>query len=124
VLRTLDVILTEEQRSELTSISQSRSLPAGYVFRANLILLLSESVPFSGIRNRLKTTTPTIVRWKQRFLKDGIGGLDTAHPGLMWISWFCGHFETTSARKATKSLLVWRAAVLPCTFPVLVSSAA
>ena len=30
----------------------------------------------------------------------------------------------TSSKKATKSRLVWRAAVLPCTRPVLVSSAA
>ena len=34
--------LNEQQKSELTSIAQSRSLPAGYVFRAKLILLLNE----------------------------------------------------------------------------------
>jgi transposase len=66
---------------ELTAISQSRSLPAGYVFRARLILLLSEGLPYSAIRERLATTTPTIIRWKQRFLEAGMDGLDTSHPG-------------------------------------------
>lgn len=37
-----DVVLNEEQRIELSSISQSRSLPAGYVFRARLILMLAD----------------------------------------------------------------------------------
>ena len=73
--------LTGQQKTELTAIAQSRSLPAGYVFRARLILLLAEGVSFSGIRERLKTTTPTIVRWKQRFLSAGMDGLDTSHPG-------------------------------------------
>ena len=39
-----DVLLSEEQRVELSSIAQSRSLPAGYVFRARLILMLAAGV--------------------------------------------------------------------------------
>jgi len=30
-----EVLLTRQQHADLTSIAQSRSLPAGYVFRAN-----------------------------------------------------------------------------------------
>jgi transposase len=73
--------LAEQQKNELTSIAQSRSLPAGYVFRAKLILLLAEGFSFSAIRERLSTTTPTIIRWKQRYLELGLDGLDTNHPG-------------------------------------------
>ena len=73
--------LSDEQRSELTNISQSRSLPAGYVFRARLILMLDEGASFATIRQRLATTNPTIIHWKQRFLAQGIDGLDTNHPG-------------------------------------------
>jgi len=75
------LILTDFQRTELTEIAQSRSLPAGYVFRARLILLLAEGVSFNTIKQRLDTTAPTIVRWKERFLAQGIDGLDTYHPG-------------------------------------------
>lgn len=73
--------LNEQQKSELTSIAQSRSLPAGYVFRAKLILMLNEGASFAAVRERLQTTNPTIIRWKERFLAAGIDGLDTNHPG-------------------------------------------
>src|SRR5215510_3209595 len=76
-----EVFLTGDQRSELNSIAQSRSLPAGYVFRAKLILMLAEGASFSTIKRQLQTTAPTIIRWKQRFLESGLDGLDTYHPG-------------------------------------------
>src|SRR5258705_1565352 len=75
------VVLSEDQQLELCRIAQSRSLPAGYVFRARLILMLAERASFSTIKQRLGTTAPTISRWKQRFLASGIDGLDTSHPG-------------------------------------------
>jgi len=73
--------LTEQQALELTVIAQSRSLPAGYVFRAKLILALAEGWSYQQIKQRLQTTAPTISRWKERFLAAGIDGLDTYHPG-------------------------------------------
>jgi transposase len=66
---------------ELMSIAQSRSLPAGYVMRAKLILLLAEGATFAAIRERLETTNRTIIRWKDRFLAQGLEGLSTSHPG-------------------------------------------
>lgn len=76
-----ELILNASQRDELVAISQSRSLPAGYVFRAKLILMLAEGASFRTIKYKLGTTAPTIVRWKERFLSGGINGLDTYHPG-------------------------------------------
>jgi len=73
--------LSDQQSVELTAIAQSRTLPAGYVFRAKLILMLAEGASFNAIKNRLGTTAPTIIRWKERFLADGMDGLDTYHPG-------------------------------------------
>jgi transposase len=75
------VELNCSQRSELTSIAQSRSLPAGYIFRAKLILMLAEGISFNTIKRRLQTSAPTIIRWMQRFLESGLDRLDTYHPG-------------------------------------------
>ena len=47
------VVLDEEQQLELSRIAQSRSLPAGYVFRARLILMLAEGASFSTIKQRI-----------------------------------------------------------------------
>src|SRR5450756_2444657 len=76
-----ELLLTEQQHSDLSSIAQSRSLLAGYVFRAKLILMLAEGASFNAIKQQLQTTAPTIIRWKQRFRQYGLDGLDTYHPG-------------------------------------------
>ena len=76
-----ELLLTKDQQAQLSSIAQSRSLPAGYVFRAKLILMLADGASFRTIKQRLQTTAPTIIRWKQRFLASGLDGLDTHHPG-------------------------------------------
>src|SRR5579863_6598306 len=75
------VTLSDSQRIELSRITKPRSLPAGYVFRARLILMLAEGLSYSTIKQRMGTTAPTIIRWKQRFVAAGLDGLDTSHPG-------------------------------------------
>ena len=45
-------VITREQREELQSWTQSRSLPAGYVFRARLILALAEGQTLPPDRRR------------------------------------------------------------------------
>jgi len=57
-----EVSLTSDQRSELRGIPQSRSLPAGYVFRAQLILMLAEGASLNTIKRRLRTNAPMITR--------------------------------------------------------------
>src|SRR5579872_6806011 len=73
--------ITDEQRSELKKGAQSRTLPAGDVFRARLILALADGASYSQIMRSLQTTAPTISRWKQRFEEQGMAGLDPRHKG-------------------------------------------
>jgi transposase len=81
-----ELLLTKDQQAQLSSIAQSRSLPAGYVFRAKVILMLADGASFRTIKQQLQTTAPTIIRWKQRFLACGLDGLDTHHPGqTAWV---------------------------------------
>jgi transposase len=75
------VSLTEEQRKELTGWAHSRTLPAGDVFRARLILALADGMTYEAIKASLQTTAPTISRWKQRFEESGIEGLEPQHKG-------------------------------------------
>src|SRR5712692_6651338 len=73
--------VTDEQRVELVKWAQSRTLPAGDVFRARLILALADGATYVEIMRSLRTTVRTISRWKQRFEQDGIAGLDPRHKG-------------------------------------------
>lgn len=76
------ITLTIEERGELEQMTQSRTLPVGDVFRARLILMLADAVPYRTIQERLDTTAPTIARWKERFLKERVAGLlEIRHPG-------------------------------------------
>jgi transposase len=73
--------LTEQEREELTHWAQSRTLPAGDVFRARVILALADGESYSSIGRRLQTSRPTVARWKARFEKLGIPGLEPQHKG-------------------------------------------
>ena len=75
------IVLSADPAAHTEAHSPFRSLPAGYVSRARLILMLAEGASFRTIKQRLGTTSPTIIRWKQRFLAAGLDGLDTGHPG-------------------------------------------
>ena len=73
--------LTLEQREDLQRWAQSRTLPAGDVFRARLILALADGTTYREIARGLKTSLPTIARWKMRFERDGLAGLEGRHLG-------------------------------------------
>ena len=73
--------LTAEQRQELQRWAQSRTLPAGDVFRARLLLALAEGRTYREIAHSMKTSTPTVARWKMRFEQDGMAGLEGRHRG-------------------------------------------
>lgn len=73
--------LTNEEREELKRWSNSRTLPAGDVFKARLILALADGVSYSRIEAELKTSRPTIARWRARFEEGRIAGLEGRHIG-------------------------------------------
>ena len=76
------ITLTPQERIELEQMTQSRTLPAGDVFRTRLILMLADGLPYRTIQQRLDTTAPTISRWRHRFLKQRVAGLlEIRHPG-------------------------------------------
>jgi transposase len=73
--------LTAEQKLELQRWAQSRTLPAGDVFRARLLLALAEGITYREIARSMKTSTPTVARWKVRFEQHGMAGLEGRHRG-------------------------------------------
>ena len=73
--------LNGEEREELTRWSRSRTLPAGDVFKARVVLALADGLSYSQIEAELKTSRPTIARWKARFEKERIAGLEGRHLG-------------------------------------------
>ncbi len=63
-------------------MTQSRTLPAGDVMRARMMLLLVKGASYQEIMKLLDTTAPTISRWKNRFVRHRVAGLmEERHPG-------------------------------------------
>jgi transposase len=73
--------LKSAQRSELEEIARSQSLPAGFVTRAKIVLLLADGFSYQAVARKLDTSAPTVAKWKKRFLEHGLDGLETHRPG-------------------------------------------
>jgi transposase len=73
--------VTEEQREELERWAQSRTLPAGDVSRARLILALVDVWSYREIERKLGASAPTVSLWKSRFEQFGIAGRQGQHKG-------------------------------------------
>src|SRR5258708_29345685 len=75
------VQLTASEEKELISRARSRTLPAGEVRRARLLLMLGEGKSYQMIQAELPCDATFIVRWKQRLLQDRLAGLVARHRG-------------------------------------------
>jgi transposase len=73
--------ISKEQREELGRWAQSRTLAAGDVFRARLILALANGLSYREIERKLGASAPTVSKWKSRFENAGIAGLEGKHQG-------------------------------------------
>jgi putative transposase len=77
-----ELVLTAEQRAQLESLASSRSLPAGLVMRARIVLLSAAGKTNQQIARELRASNATVGKWRQRFLDNDVTGLhDELRPG-------------------------------------------
>src|SRR6201993_3361457 len=77
------VILTEEQRRTLQQWARGRSLPSRQVERARVVLLAAAGKQDLEIAAEVGISNQKAARWRKRFLKLGLSGLekDAPRPG-------------------------------------------
>src|SRR5512139_1897452 len=76
------LVLSEETRNELETLSRSRSLPHALVRRAHIILLASEEISHEDIGRKVGLSRAMVGMWRKRFLQQGLMGLyDEQRPG-------------------------------------------
>jgi putative transposase len=69
-------------REQLEGLANSRSLPAGLVKRARIVLLSADGMTNQHIARRLGMANATVGKWRRRFVEHGIMGLhDELRPG-------------------------------------------
>jgi transposase len=70
--------LAAAERSELEAMARSRTLAAGLVQRARVILALADGEPYATLCSRLELSTTTVTRWRKRFEARRLQGLHDA----------------------------------------------
>ena len=79
-LKALEV--SQGAREELQSVVRSRSLPAGLVRRAEIVLLCADGLDNQAVAERVRTSRQTVGKWRERFRTQGLMGLyDERKPG-------------------------------------------
>jgi putative transposase len=90
-----ELVLTDEERKQLTSYARSRSIPAALSARARIIVSSADGEANSGIAERIGLTKATVGKWRARASSSG------ASPGSMTM--FGGASLARSMTSASRS---------------------
>ena len=77
-----DIVLTGKEREELERRANKYTLPYFMVARAKMILFAQQGLSNDEIADRLSTRREIVSRWRKRFFKKRLAGLEDAErPG-------------------------------------------
>lgn len=77
-----ELVLTENEAVQLSTLASSRSLPHALVARAKVVLWSAEGLSNKEIAGRLEWTSGTVGKWRRRFVERRVSGLyDELRPG-------------------------------------------
>jgi transposase len=75
------IALTADERRTLESWVAARTTPQRIAFRARIILLAATGASNRRIAHEVRTSRPTVILWRQRFLEGGSTALTEDAPG-------------------------------------------
>ena len=76
------VVLTDDQREQMTALSQSTSMPYALVQRARIVLACAQGLTNCAVAQRLAVSPSAVGKWRRRFVERGVQGLhDELRPG-------------------------------------------
>lgn len=77
-----EVKMSNEEREQLESWTNARSMPQGIAARMQIVLLAAQGMNSKAIAKKLKLSQTTVGKWRKRFIGKGIEGLhDELRPG-------------------------------------------
>ena len=76
------ITVTPNAGQQLESMVRSHSLAQGLVRRARIVLLAADGMTNTDVAQQLGLSKPTVGKWRQRFIEQGLKGLyDELRPG-------------------------------------------
>jgi len=77
-----ELVLSADERAQLSTFARSRALPAALSQRARIVLACAGGDANSVVARRFELTNATVGKWRSRFVKHRIAGLyDEIRPG-------------------------------------------
>ena len=70
------IVLSAEERSHLEALSRRYTAPYRDVVRAKIVLLAADGWENKAIAERLDTPRRIVRKWRQRYLEEGVAGLE------------------------------------------------
>ena len=67
--------LTQAQRAELEKVARSRRTAQAVAQRARIVLLTAQGVGPAAIGEQLGVSQPTVRKWRERYVEQGLAGL-------------------------------------------------
>jgi transposase len=67
--------VSEDTKKYLKKIANAQKTEKRVVFRANIILLSSKGLMVKDIASKLNTSKVTVIKWRNRFIANGINGI-------------------------------------------------
>ena len=77
------IVLSEEERAQLTRSAGGRTVAVRVSQRAKMVLLAADGQQTKAIAQALGVAPATASRWRKRFLRQGVAGIekDASRPG-------------------------------------------
>src|SRR3954462_3313194 len=75
VMAAAALALSDLDRARLESWTRSSTVSAGQRERALIVLAIADGAGVSGVARSLRVSRPTVIKWRDRFVADGLGGL-------------------------------------------------
>jgi transposase len=76
------LVLSDQDRATLESWTRSSTISAGQRERAEIVLAVADGTGVSGASRTFGVSRPTVIKWRDRFVADGVAGLaDRARSG-------------------------------------------
>ena len=79
--RAIPIILTDEERTRLTTWARSRTAPARLVTRARIVLAAADRAENQEIGATLGVAEGTVRTWRRRFADERLPGIEQERPG-------------------------------------------
>src|SRR3954470_17151512 len=68
--------LSEHDRATLESWTRSSTVSSGHGERARIVLAIGDGAGTSAAARMVGVSRPTVIKWRERFVADGVAGLD------------------------------------------------